>query len=204
MNKQLTMVLMVFLAGWLAVLTFMTLDTENAELSPALERGKAATIAFVHGDSIQVGYAFIQDQEQTLFKAVQQSQFALERAAVPLQDEAQELIAYANGPDVTRDEIQIAQNRLYEIEAQLAEIQNQSQSQLMQMENQLQSAVAQKLASEVAVFAKENGLEVVLNWGLSGEGVLYGSPSYDVTVELLAFLNARHMEAAQASEEATE
>jgi len=39
---------------------------------------------------------------------------------------------------------------------------------------------------------------------LSGEGVLYGSPSYDVTVELLAFLNARHMEAAPASEEATE
>ncbi len=188
-------VLMTVLAGWLAALTFVTLDVGGAKLSPALESGAAATVAFVHGDSIQASYAFIQDQEQELFKAVQQSQLALERAAIPLQEEAQELISYANGPGVGMDEIQIAQNRLYEIEAEMAEIQNRSQTQLMQMENDLQTQVATKLGAEVAIFAAQNGLDVVLNWGLSGEGVLYGAPSYDVTAELLAFLNVRHSEA---------
>ena len=71
--------------------------------------------------------------------------------------------------------MQIAQSRLYEIEAQLAQIQNESQTRLVQLENQLQAEVAARLSEEVSVFAEENGLEVVLNWGLSGEGVLYGS-----------------------------
>jgi len=33
-----------------------------------------------------------------------------------------------------------------------------------------------------------------LNWGLSGEGVLYGAPGFDVTEELLEFLNERYEE----------
>ena len=62
----------------------------------------------------------------------------------------------------------------------------------MQLENQLQAEVAARLSEEVSVFAEENGLEVVLNWGLSGEGVLYGSPDYDITNALLDFMNDRY------------
>ena len=90
------------------------------------------------------------------------------------------------------DEVQIAQSRLYEIEAQLAQIQNESQTRLVQLENQLQAEVAARLSEEVSVFAEQNGLEVVLNWGLSGEGVLYGSPDYDITNALLEFMNDRY------------
>jgi len=104
------------------------------------------------------------------------------------------LIDYASGAGVAGDEVQMAQNRLYEIEAQLAQIQNEAQSRLVQMENALQVEVSQKLTDEVAIFAKENGIEVVLNWGLSGEGVLYGAPGFDVTEELLEFLNERYEE----------
>ena len=88
----------------------------------------------------------------------------------------------------------MAQNRLYEIEAQLAQIQNEAQSRLVQLENALQIEVSEKLAQEVGVFAKENGIEVVLNWGLSGEGVLYGAPGFDVTEALLEFMNDRYEE----------
>ena len=31
-----------------------------------------------------------------------------------------------------------------------------------------------------------------MNWGLSGEGVLYGSPDYDITNALLEFMNDRY------------
>ena len=135
-----------------------------------MQEGQAATVAFVHGDSVQANYEFIAERERALFVAVQQAQMAVERMATPLQEEAQELIAYASGPNVAEDEVQIAQTRLYEIEAQLAQIQNESQTRLVQLENQLQAEVATRLSEEVAVFAEENGLEVVLNWGLSGEG----------------------------------
>jgi len=194
MTKQFLIILMVCMVGWLAVLTFMTVNSAKADLPAELERGDAATVAYVHGDSIQRNYRFIEAREQTMFMAVQQSQLAVERMARPLQEEAQELIDYASGAGVAGDEVQMAQNRLYEIEAQLAQIQNEAQSRLVQMENALQVEVSQKLTDEVAIFAKENGIEVVLNWGLSGEGVLYGAPGFDVTEELLEFLNERYEE----------
>lgn len=204
MNKQLILILMACLTLWLAALTYIQFGNTGPSVSPALQAGQSATVAYVHGDSIQTGYEFIAARERALFAAVQQAQMAVERLATPLQEEAQELIAYANGAGVTEDEVQIAQSRLYEIEAQLAQIQNESQNQLVQLENQLQAEVAQQLSSEVAEFAAENGLEVVLNWGLSGEGVLYGAPAFDVTEALLAFMNDRYEEPAPETEGTTE
>jgi len=194
MNRQFLVILMICLVGWLAVLTYMTVNPSQADLSAELKRGDAATVAYVHGDSIQRNYRFIEAREQSMFTAVQQSQLAVERMARPLQEEAQELIDYASGAGVSGDEVQMAQNRLYEIEAQLAQIQNEAQSRLVQLENALQVEVSEKLTQEVGVFAKENGIEVVLNWGLSGEGVLYGAPGFDVTEALLEFLNERYEE----------
>ncbi|MFZ9054238.1 MAG: OmpH family outer membrane protein [Flavobacteriales bacterium] len=194
------------MVGWLAVLTYMTVNPSQADLPAELKRGDAATVAYVHGDSIQRNYRFIEAREQSMFTAVQQSQLAVERMARPLQEEAQELIDYASGPGVSGDEVQMAQNRLYEIEAQLAQIQNEAQSRLVQLENALQVEVSEKLNQEVGFFAKENGIEVVLNWGLSGEGVLYGAPGFDVTEALLEFMNERYEEETvqDASAEATE
>jgi len=194
MNRQFLVILMICLVGWLAVLTYMTVNPSQADLSAELKRGDAATVAYVHGDSIQRNYRFIEAREQSMFTAVQQSQLAVERMARPLQEEAQELIDYASGAGVSGDEVQMAQNRLYEIEAQLAQIQNEAQSRLVQLENALQVEVSEKLTQEVGVFAKENGIEVVLNWGLSGEGVLYGAPGFDVTEALLEFMNERYDE----------
>jgi Skp family chaperone for outer membrane proteins len=76
----------------------------------------------------------------------------------------------------------------------------------VQLENALQVEVSEKLTQEVGVFAKENGIEVVLNWGLSGEGVLYGAPGFDVTEALLEFMNERYEEepVPASSAEATE
>ena len=206
MNRQFLVILMICLVGWLAVLTYMTVNPSQADLSAELKRGDAAIVAYVHGDSIQRNYRFIEAREQSMFTAVQQSQLAVERMARPLQEEAQELIDYASGAGVSGDEVQMAQNRLYEIEAQLAQIQNEAQSRLVQLENALQAEVSEKLTQEVGVFAKENGIEVVLNWGLSGEGVLYGAPGFDVTEALLEFMNERYEEepVPASSAEATE
>ena len=192
MNNQFVSILIACLGVWLAILTYIQVGDSAPELSGSLQEGQAATIAYVHGDSIQANYEFIAERERALFVGVQQAQIAVERMATPLQEEAEELITYASGPNASEDEVQIAQSRLYESEAQLTQIQNESQTRLVQLENELQAEVAARLSKEVAVFAGENGLEVVLNWGLSGEGVLYGSPDYDVTNALLEFMNDRY------------
>ena len=192
MNNQLVSILMACLVIWLSILTYIQVSDASHKLSSSLQSGDVAKVAYVRGDSLQANYEFIAERERELFAAVQQAQIAVERMATPLQEEAQELIAFATGPNVTEDELQIAQSRLYEIEAQLGQIQNDSQTRLMQLENELQAEVAKRLSDEVAVFARANGLEVVLNWGVSGEGVLYGSSDLDVTGALIAFMNDRY------------
>ncbi|MDE0870797.1 MAG: OmpH family outer membrane protein [Flavobacteriales bacterium] len=176
---------------WCIGLTATQFYNPQRELSAELQSGKAPVVAYVHGDSIQSGYAFIEVQEEKLFVAVQQAQLAIDRASTPFRDEAQELIDYANSGAATPEDVQIAQQRLMELESQMGKIQEASQNELLELESSLQAEIASNLSRDVAEYAQERGLDVVLNWGLSGEGVLYGSAGLDVTAGLLEFMNDR-------------
>ena len=192
MNEKITVTAVVFLALWSSFLTYQFFGSGQVEMPESLRKGEKAVVAFIHGDSIQSNWEFIADREKAMFIAVQQAQLSMERKSRPLQEEAQELIEYANGPKATNDEVMMAQNRLVEIENALGQMQSQQQTELMQMESTIQSEISVKLSSEVAAFAHESELDMVLNWGRSGEGVLFGQTGFDVTVPLLEFMNDRY------------
>ena len=192
MNEKITVTAVVFLALWSSFLTYQFFGSGQVEMPESLRKGEKAVVAFIHGDSIQANWEFIADREKAMFIAVQQAQLSMERKSRPLQEEAQELIEYANGPKATNDEVMMAQNRLVEIENALGQMQSQQQTELMQMESTIQSEISVKLSSEVAAFAHESELDMVLNWGRSGEGVLFGQTRFDVTVPLLEFMNDRY------------
>jgi hypothetical protein len=82
--------------------------------------------------------------------------------------------------------------RLAEIEKEAAEIRAGAEGSLVEAEQVLQDTLAEILRTDIEVFAAEQGIDIVVNWGLSGEGVLYGSEGFDVTGPLIEFLNARH------------
>jgi Skp family chaperone for outer membrane proteins len=56
----------------------------------------------------------------------------------------------------------------------------------------MQAVIAEALRRELEAFAKEEGIDMILNWGLSGEGVLYGGEPMDITPQVLDRLNANH------------
>ena len=189
--NRLVAALLVALALWCIGLTWVVVKNPSEALSPELQSGEAPVIAFVHGDSIQSGYAFIAAQEQKLFKAVQEAQSAIELESGPLQSEAQELIEYGNSGAANAEEIQMVQRRLGEIESQLMQMQQAGTNRLAEIEAMLQAEVTKKLTDEVMAFAVERNIGLVLNWGQSGEGVLYGAMGWDVTDSLLEFMNGR-------------
>jgi Skp family chaperone for outer membrane proteins len=80
---------------------------------------------------------------------------------------------------------------LGELEQQVNALQGQQQQYLANLEQQLQSQVAARLTTELEAYAAETGIDVIVNWGLSGEGVLYGAEPFNITQPLLAFLNER-------------
>ena len=183
--------LLVVLACWCIGLTVVIVKNPTEALSPELQTGTTPVIAFVHGDSIQSHYDFIAAQEQKLFISLQEVQADIELKSGPLQKEAQELIDYANSAAANAEEIEMVQGRLGEIQASLREMQQDGTNRLADMEASLQAEVTVMLTAEVEAFAVERNIDVVLNWGQSGEGVLYGSTGWDVTAPLLDFLNSR-------------
>ena len=195
MNQKITLAALVLLALWSSFLTYQFYGASQSELPESIQKGEKAVVAFIHGDSIQANWNFIADREKAMFIAVQQAQLSIERKSRPLQEEAQELIDYANGPKATNDEVMMAQNRLVEIENALGQMQSEQQTELMQIESMIQEEISVQLSSEVEAFALDSELDLVLNWGRSGEGVLYGQMGFDVTAPLVQFMNDRYVPA---------
>ena len=173
---------------WCAVLTWGGGTVSTA----ALENGERASVAYVHGDSLQQGYALIADLNRLLVQQVEAIETQLRTQAKPLQDEAQELIDYAQNENPSNSELNVARERMAEIEEQLNRYQAQAERAAANREQQMQNMIAQTLRDEIAEYAAETGIDVVLNWGLSGEGVLFGGEGFDVTEPLLDYLNERH------------
>ena len=171
---------------WLIVLTYIQLKPT----SKFSANSDAPIIAYVHGDSLHSGMDLIKTLEATLQVNVEEVDSLLKAEATPLQQEAQELIAYANSGSATQDEIQIAQNRVYEIEAILQQMQLKASQNVQLQEQTMQTTVSAFLNKVLSEYAEENNIDVILNWGLSGEGVLYGTKPYNVTAEILEKLNS--------------
>lgn len=192
MNEQLTKWGVLGLAIWVAVLTWMVATKPKANSSTHQAGNAGPVVAYVHGDSLQQGMHLLQNLQANLMAQIETREDQLQQEAKPLQEEAQELLAYANSGQATDDELNIAQGRIMEIEAQLGQMQRAAESQIVQAEQNMQAVIAEALRRELEAFAKEEGIDMILNWGLSGEGVLYGGEPLDITPQVLDRLNANH------------
>lgn len=176
---------------WCAILTWNAQTGAKGAMSAELQSGQAAVVAYVHGDSLQLGYDYIRLLEDQILSVAERVQLRVDSLVMPLREEAQELITYAQSDAATQEEIAVASQRLGELEQQVNALQGQQQQYLANLEQQLQSQVAARLTTELEAYAAETGIDVIVNWGLSGEGVLYGAEPFNITQPLLAFLNER-------------
>ncbi len=186
--KQSSWVLGAVALVWCAVLTW----GGGAQAPGAIARGEKAVVAYVHGDSVQQGYGLIADLDRLLQIKIDEINQQLRAKMQPLQEEAKELIEYAQNGNPSNDELNVARERMAQIEEEMNVYQNQAERAAANREQQMQNIIAENLRDEIAAYSEEVGIDVVLNWGLSGEGVLYGGEGFDITEPLLTFLNERH------------
>ena len=170
---------------WLIALTYI----QFAPKTPLISGQKGAVIAYVHGDTLRQGMNLIASLEATLRENMYELDSLLQQDSSPLQVEAQELIGYANSGNATASEIEIASNRVNEIEQLLQKLQYDAEQIFALKESTMQATIAAHLTETLRVFSDDQGIDIVFNWGLSGEGVLYGTKAIDVTQEVLVALN---------------
>lgn len=160
------------------------------------DSGEAQTgdlnIAFVRGDSLNLKYQFILDKQDELISSSRQSENKLQRKMANAEKEYGELVGYIQSGQATEEEMQIAQQRMMELEYELQGIQQQEQERLMKKEQDIQGEIVRRLDKFLDKYARENDIDLILNWGVSGEGVLYGSQPYDITDQVINGLNAAY------------
>jgi Skp family chaperone for outer membrane proteins len=88
--------------------------------------------------------------------------------------------------------MQIAQNRIMELQYELQQAETAEQNRLMQQEQVIQVQIVERLDAFLKKFAAENSIDIILNWGISGEGILYGSQPFDITSAVIDGLNTEY------------
>ena len=179
------------LALWLGVLTWMALGSKPSAAERAAA-GAGPVVAYVHGDSLQQGMALLQTMQANLQMQLESREQQLKEDALPLQEEAQELLDYAQSGQASQDELEIAQTRILELEDGLRAMQSAAEQDMFVAEQNMKAVLADALRRHLEAHAEQEGIDFILNWGLSGEGVLYGSEPWDITSEVLDRINEAH------------
>ena len=176
---------------WLGALTWRTMESQPSAAERAASGG-GPVVAYVHGDSLQQGMALLQTMQANLQMQLEAREQQLKEDALPLQEEAQELLEYAQSGQASQEELEIAQTRILELEDGLRAMQGAAEQDMFVAEQNMKAVLADALRRHLEAHAEEEGIDFILNWGLSGEGVLYGSEPWDITTEVLDRINDAH------------
>jgi outer membrane protein len=146
-------------------------------------------IAFVKGDSINAGYRYIIDKQQDLLSSSKISEGKLQSKLGKAEKEYQDLMAYVQSGSASESDMQAAQERIMQLQYELQQAEAEEQNKLLIKEQEIQQELVERLDVFLKKFAAENNIDIILNWGISGEGILYGSEPFDVTQMVLDGLN---------------
>lgn len=143
-------------------------------------------IAYINVEDLMKDYDGTKALEETLKGKQEAMASQLDSLSAPFQVKVQEY--YKEAPTMSVQKRTEVEQALQQENQALQSMQQQA-SQALQQENQtLSEAITKKVDSFVAVYAKSNGLNLVL--GTSGNGtVMYGDDNMNVTSAILEALN---------------
>lgn len=157
----------------------------------ALEQGDQTLprVAFIRGDSLNFGYKFISDKQDELISSGKASEGKLQRSLQKAEREYEELMTYIQSGEASESDMQTAQERIMQLQYELQGLEQEEQQRLARKEQQMQIEIVNRLNAYLKKYAEENEIDLILNWGVSGEGVLYGSTPFDITNDVVRGLN---------------
>ncbi|MDP4731086.1 MAG: OmpH family outer membrane protein [Flavobacteriales bacterium] len=192
------LILVILFAG-----TFVALLVMWSKLNSALELAEKSKVvdtispgqmkvAYVNLDSLNSQYAFITDKSAELEKSAAAAEAKVKAEASKRQKEVDELVAYAQRGNLPADEQATVQNRLGQLQNELAQIQQREEEMLMQSEAALQEDLRKKLEVYTANYAKANGWDYIFSYQSTAPLILFANPIYDLTSEIVKGLNAEY------------
>ena len=154
-------------------------------------------IAYVNVDSLLLNYNYSKDLNERILKRQEDSRANITQKARALQSEMQDFQRKVeNNAFLTRERAEQEQRRLLTKQEELQNLDNQLANELMQEQQKLNEHLRDSVVAQLKTFKKDHGFQVVFS-NTVGDNILLAEDVYDITAELIEYLNKNYVSPAK-------
>jgi outer membrane protein len=155
----------------------------------------APIVAFVNSQRISEEYQMLIDQNEVFTKKLRSSDNKLAKERDARQKEVDKIQVYVqNNPNISQEDLAVLEQSVYQLKMELDSLQQVESSNLQRSGEKLQTEVADKIDEFLKRYVGTKGIDYILSYDPAFRTILYGSPAYDVTDEVLLGLNKEYGE----------
>ena len=149
-------------------------------------------IAYVNVDSLLLNYNYSKDLNEIILKKQENSRANITQKARSLESEMKDFQRkIENNAFLTRERAEQEQQHLLKKQEELQNLDNQLAQELMQEQQKLNEQLRDTIVSQLRAFNQDKGFQVVFS-NTVGDNILLAGDTYDITAELLEFLNRNY------------
>jgi len=155
------------------------------------EDGSIATLplAYVNMDSLLLNYNYSKDLNEIIMKKQEDSRVNLNQRANSLRNDVQDFEKkLQNNAFLTRERAEQEQQRLMKKEQDLRVLEERLTQELMNEQQKLTQQLRDTIVSQLGAYNQSKGYQVVFS-NTMGDNILLAGDAYDITDELIDFLN---------------
>ncbi len=129
---------------------------------------------------------------EIILKKAENSRANVNQKAASLQKEMEEFQRkIANNAFLTRERAEQEQQRLVNKRQELQDLDTRLSQELMAEQQKLNEQLRDSIVSQLKIFNQNKGFEIVLS-NTSGDNILLANDAYNITAELLEYLNKNY------------
>ena len=154
-------------------------------------------IAYVNVDSLLLNYNYSKDLNEIIIKKQENSRASVNQKLRSLQTEMQDFQRKVeNNAFLTRERAEQEQARLMKKQQELQDFDNRLAQELVSEQQRLNEQLRDTLVSQLRVYNKDKGYQVILS-NTMGDNILLAGDSYDITQEVIEYLNKNYAPASK-------
>ena len=154
-------------------------------------------IAYVNVDSLLLNYNYSKDLNEIIIKKQENSRASVNQKLRALQVEMQDFQRKVeNNAFRTRERADQERNRLVKKQQELQDFDSRLAQELVAEQQRLNEQLRDTLVSQLKVYNKDKGYQVILS-NTMGDNILLAGDSYDITQEVIEYLNKNYAPASK-------
>lgn len=154
-------------------------------------------VAYVNVDSLLENYNYAKDLNEIILKKSENSRASVNQKATSLRTEMQEFQRkIENNAFLTRERAEQEQQRLLQKQQELQELDARLSQDLMNEQQKLNEQLRDTVVAQLNVYNKDKGFQIIFSNTL-GDNILLANDVYDITAEVLEFLNKNYSNGAK-------